>query len=89
MASKKERDRQEKRKAGKVTYDLPPELKATIADLAAEYRVPQSQIAALLLICGLDALETIDLAKYMSPSRSPLHDYNIDLVSFMEDWKNR
>lgn len=89
MASKKEQERQEKRKAGKVTYDLPPELKETIADLAAEYQVPQSQIAALLLICGLETLQSVDLAKYMSPSRSPLYEYNIDLAKFMADWKKK
>jgi hypothetical protein len=88
MASKREQDRQEKRKAGKVTYDLPPGLKQNVSDMAAEYGVPQSQIAALLLICGLDTIQSgsVNITEYLSPSRSPLYDYTLDLDRIMKDW---
>ena len=88
MASKREQERQEKRKAGKVSYDLPPEVKQTIADLAEELGVPQSQIATVLLVCGLDAMRNgeVNIAQYLIPSRSPLHQYVIDLERFMNDW---
>jgi hypothetical protein len=88
MPSKRERERQEKRKEGKVSYDLPPEVKQNVADLAAEYGVPQSQIATVLLLFGLDAMQNgqIDIVKYLVPSRSPLHTYNIDIDRLMDEW---
>lgn len=90
MASKRQK-RQEERKARSVRYDLDPELKQTIADLAAEYGVPQSQVAALLMEHGLDALRRgdIDLVQYLRPSRSPLFDYTLDIEKFKEDKKQK
>jgi hypothetical protein len=90
MASKRQK-RQEARKARSVRYDLDPELKQTIADLAAEYGVPQSQIASLLMEHGLEALRSgeIDIAGYLKPSRSPLFDYTLDLDQFKDDQKKK
>lgn len=90
MASKK-KQRQEARKARSVRYDLDPELKQTIADLAAEYGVPQSQVASLLMEHGLEALRNgkIDIAKYLQASRSPLFDYTLDLDKFKDDEKKK
>lgn len=90
MTSRKKR-RQEERKARSVRYDLDPELKQTIADLAAEYGVPQSQVASLLMEHGLDALRNgeIDVARYLKPSRSPLFDFTLDVEKFKEDQKKK
>jgi hypothetical protein len=90
MASKRQK-RQEDRKARSVRYDLEPELKQTIADLAAEYGVPQSQIASLLMEHGLEALRSgeIDIASYLRPSRSPLFDYTLDIDQFKDDQKKK
>lgn len=91
MAKSKKERRQEARKARSVRYDLDPELKQTIADLAAEYGVPQSQIASLLMEHGLDALRhgEIDVTQYLQPSRSPLFDFTLDLDKFKDDKKKK
>jgi hypothetical protein len=91
MASKKEKQRQENRKAGRVQYDLPPETKDDVAALAEELGVPQSQVAALLLEHGLEAVKKgeVDLSQYLVPSRSPLFDYNLNLEKFRKDKKKK
>ena len=78
---KKERERRKirERREKRVTYDLPPTLKQRVADLAAEHKVPASQVAALLLTLGFEALEGIDLEALKTPTKTPRYEHNLDL----------
>ena len=78
---KKERERQKirDRREKRVTYDLPPALKQRVAELAEEHRVPASQVAALLITLGFEALDQIDLAALKTPTKTPRYEHNLDL----------
>lgn len=73
------------RRPKRATYDIPPELKELIAELAIDYGLPQSQIVAALLIEGVEALATgkIELEP-RERSESPKFAYNLDLSAWLD-----
>jgi hypothetical protein len=75
----RERARIEARREQRATYDLPPDIRQRIKDLAEEERVPASQIVTLALMRFLadHAHGKIDLSTYKQPSRSPRYDWNL------------
>jgi predicted DNA-binding protein len=75
----KERAKIEARKEQRVTYDLPPQIKQYIKDLAENESVPASQIVTLALMRFIEDFEKndIDLAIYKQTSRSPRYDWNL------------
>jgi hypothetical protein len=94
------RERERKRKAAekvkirerrgkRVTYDLPPDLRAQVSELANERSIPASQLAAWLLTRALEhfggTAEALaqELFPYLSPSRSPRYAWN--LYRFLEE----
>ncbi len=80
---KKNREREKLRSLlpNRVTYDLPEGMKNHIAKIAETQKTSASQVAAILLTYGLEALEqgSIDLSSYRVPSRSPRYEWNLDL----------
>lgn len=71
---KRERDRQR----CKATYDMAEELRGTIDQVAKHFSIPASQVAAVLLVAGLEQLKAgkVDLAGMeRKPSRSPRYDW--------------
>ena len=85
---KRERERIQARRARRVTYDLPPELRERLNQLSSELRIPASQLAALAIVRFLSDWETenIDLPQYKRPSLSPRYDWNLELP---KKWKRR
>jgi len=85
---KRERARMQARRARRVTYDLPPELRERLNQLSSELRIPASQLAALAILRFLSDWETesIDLPQYKRPSLSPRYDWNLELP---KKWKRR
>jgi len=85
---KRERERMQARRARRVTYDLPPELRESLNQLSSELRIPASQLAALAIVRFLSDWETdnIDLPQYKRPSLSPRYDWNLELP---KKWKRR
>jgi len=75
----RERAKMRSRKEHRVTYDLPPELKKQIADLAENMGVAASQLATFALIRFLQEYQNgeIDLSKYKKPSRSPRYEWKL------------
>lgn len=67
------------RRAQRVTYDLPPELRLRIKELADDQHLPASQLVTLALLRFLKAYETGEttLGRYKQPSRSPRYDWNL------------
>lgn len=65
----------------RVNWEIPTEIKQRVKAIAAEHGVPESQVAALLIIGGLCRLETgeIDLDDYKTLSDSPRYDANLIL----------
>ena len=84
------RERAKSKARSRVMLDLPPALIARIKALASEpqNRIPESQIAALLIWQGLLDLDAglLALSPYKRPSRSPRYDWN--LVFLDNDPKN-
>lgn len=68
----------------RVNWEIPTEIKQRIKAIAAEYLVPESQVAALLILGGLSELETgaIDLDDYKTLSDSPRYAANLDFEKF-------
>ena len=84
--SKRERaahDKAQRRLARRVNWDLPPALKERIKRLASAEEIPESQLAAWLLLRGLAGLDdealTEELAAHKEPSRSPRYAWNLRL----------
>lgn len=75
----RERAKMQARREKRATYDLPPELRQRINDLADHERVPASQLVTLALARFLTDLQAgeIDLGEYKQPSRSPRYDWNL------------
>jgi hypothetical protein len=67
------------RRAMRVTYDLPPELRQRMKDLAADQRLPASQLVTLALLRFLKAYDAGEapLGRFKQPSRSPRYDWNL------------
>jgi hypothetical protein len=77
----KEKSRIRARRAQHTCYDIPPELRQYIKELAEKERIPASQIAALALLRFAADWQkgSVDLSQYKSPSRSPKFDWNLAL----------
>lgn len=75
----RERAKIQSRREQRATYDLPPELRQRIKDLAEEQAVPASQLVTLALTRLLSDLQNgdVDLADFRQPSRSPRYDWNL------------
>jgi hypothetical protein len=73
------------RREQRVTYDLPPEVRQRMKELAESEGVPASQVVTLALLRFLDdyAGKKVDLAVYKVPSRSPRYDWNLNLPEEM------
>ena len=69
------------RREQRVTYDLPPQLRQHVKDLAEAEGVPASQVVTLALVRFFSDYSTkqVDLAPYKQPSRSPRYDWNLSL----------
>ena len=91
----RERAKIEARRDQRATYDLPPQVRAKIKDLAEELRLPASQLVALALARFLKEYEAerIDLAPMKHPSNSPRYDWNLvlpeDLLAIAPKKKTR
>ena len=87
---RKSRERAKSKARSRVMLDLPSALIARIKALASEpqNRIPESQIAALLIWQGLHDLDAglLTLSPYKRPSRSPRYDWN--LIFLDDDPKN-
>ncbi len=81
----RERAKIQARRDQRATYDLPPEVRGKIKDLADEERLPASQIVTLALLRFLRDYESgaVELSQYKQPSRSPRYDWNLVLPEEM------
>jgi hypothetical protein len=79
----KERAKIRARKDHRVTYDLPPELKQSIFELAESLSLPASQLVTLGLHRFLEDYQegSIDISKYKKPSKSPRYDWKLEFPS--------
>lgn len=77
----KEKAKSKKRLAHRVNWDLPVSLKQRIKKIAEEHLVPESQVAGLLLLQGLQGLDSgaFDLDDYKARSNSPRYEWTLDL----------
>lgn len=79
----RERAKIRERRARRVTYDLPPDLRRRLAAIAEEQGIPASQLVTWLLLRGLEDLgdtaaeRTARLRPYKAPSRSPRYEWNL------------
>ena len=71
------------RSPGRASYDLTPEIKRRIKEISKDLGVPQSQLAALLLLNSLANFEfdQADLLRLglLKKSSSSAYQYTIDL----------
>jgi hypothetical protein len=83
----KERAKIRARKDHRVTYDLPPELKQSIFELAESLSLPASQLVTLALHRFLKDYQEgiIDISKYKKPSKSPRYDWKLEFPSVWWD----
>ena len=71
------------RRVKRATYDLPPDLRSQVMEIADERAMPASQLVAWLLTrafeqFGGSAEELADeILPYLSPSRSPRYVWNL------------
>jgi hypothetical protein len=81
----KERAKIRARRDQRVTYDLPPQLKQAMFELAESLSLPASQLATLALHRFLQSYSEgqIDLLKYKKPSRSPRYEWKLE---FPAEW---
>jgi hypothetical protein len=75
----KERTKATARLARRVNWDLPESVKARVKELASEHSVPESQVAALLLVAGLQRIDAgvLDITDYKVRSDSPRYLANL------------
>ncbi len=84
----KEREKIRDRKAKRVTYDLPPDLRSQVAKIAKKKGIPASQLAAWLLTQSLEehggSAEELDdeLTPYLESSESPKFTWNLHRYPF-------
>lgn len=78
----RERAKIQARRPQRVTYDLPPQLRAEMRNLAEAEGVPASQVVTLALLRFLEdyGQGKVDLSLYKKPSRSPRYDWNLVLL---------
>ena len=77
----REKEKIRARKAQRVTYDLPPQLRTRIKELAEEQCLPASQLVTLALLRFLQdyAANKVSLGNYKQPSRSPRYAWNLQM----------
>lgn len=77
----REREKIRSRREKRVTYDLPPNLRHHIKNLADEQRIPASQLVTLALIRFLEDFQSgqVDLGLYKQSSNSPRYEWNLVL----------
>lgn len=75
----REREKIRARRPARVTYDLPPDLRRRIKDLAEERGLPASQLVTLALLRFLKDYQAgaVPLEPYQQPSRSPRYQWNL------------
>ena len=73
LSKSKRKKRERDKKRSRVWYDLPGEIIQRVEEIAAEYDIPKSQLAAFLLDRALREYDNGDfnLSKYLRPSRHP------------------
>lgn len=78
----RERAKIQARRPQRVTYDLPPQLRTEMRNLAEAEGVPASQVVTLALLRFLEdyGQGKVDLSLYKQPSRSPRYDWNLVLL---------
>jgi hypothetical protein len=76
---RRHKEREKARARNRKMLDLPVALTDILTDLAERYRCPESQIAALLMVQGLEDLLSgkLDVFSFRIPSRSPRYDFNL------------
>lgn len=81
LRAQREQAKMAARKASRVTYDLPPDLRESLRILSEELRIPACQLVALALIRFLIEFKSgaLDLGNYKKASRSPRYDWNLEL----------
>ena len=81
----RERAKIRARRDHRVTYDLPPQLKQSVMELADKLSLPASQLATMALVRFLQDYKnnTIDLSKFKKPSSSPRYDWKL---VFPKEW---
>lgn len=81
----KERAKIKARKDHRVTYDLPPELKQSIFELAESLSLPASQLVTWGLYRFMKDYQEgkIEISKYKKPSKSPRYEWKLE---FPSDW---
>ncbi len=81
----RERAKIRARRDHRVTYDLPPQLKQAVMELAEKLSLPASQLTTLALVRFLKSYQSdeIDLSKYKKPSSSPRYDWKL---VFPKEW---
>jgi|GEM_PF-793598 len=81
----RERAKIRARRDHRVTYDLPPQLKQSVMELADKLSLPASQLATLALLRFLQDYKNnnIDLSKFKKPSSSPRYDWKL---IFPKEW---
>lgn len=81
----KERAKIRARRDQRVTYDLPPQLKQSVFELAESLSLPASQLVTLALYRFMQSYQEggVDLSKYKKPSKSPRYDWKLD---FPDEW---
>lgn len=81
----KERAKIRARRDQRVTYDLPPQLKQSVFELAESLSLPASQLVTLALHRFMEAYADgqIDISKYKKLSKSPRYEWKLE---FPPEW---
>ena len=86
----KEREKIRDRKAKRVTYDLPPDLRNQVAEIAKKKGIPASQLASWLITRAFEqhggSAEELDeeLVPYLESSQSPKFTWNLHRYLFKD-----
>lgn len=81
LREKKARERAKiaARREQRATYDLPPQVRLYLKNLAVKQSLPASQLVTLALVRFFNDLKNglVDLGEFKQPSRSPRYDWNL------------
>jgi len=75
-----------KKNRNKKTYDIDPRLSEVIEDIAIEYGVPRSQVAAYFIALGAAEFfdKKINIIARLKRSNSPAYQNEIDMEDIIE-----